>query len=304
MAIDLKKLRHVVETARSESVTRASEVLLITQSALTRSIAEVEAELGIQIFIRLPRGVRVTDMGASFVKRAQQIIGDVDNLITDVKDFRELNTGRFRLGITPAAYQRFIAGALGALAHDNPNLTIEMETGSADKLARELTAGNLDAIIGHAGILSRWPDLEITIVADFHHAMMLRADHPLSRRKKVTERDVLEFPLLLPSFVQPLQNGIAALHAKHSLPPPSPQYICDDFETVMTLISATDAYTPVISLNPTFGDLRSSFLLLEKVINLPNQHMAFATSLTQSASPAAIAFRHHLEEQFSRQKAK
>jgi len=294
----------VVETARLESVTRASEVLFITQSALTRSIAEVEAELGIQIFIRLPRGVRVTDMGASFVKRAQQIIGDVENLITDVKDFRELNTGRFRLGITPAAYQRFIASALGHLAKTNANLNIEMTTGSADMLARGLTAGNLDAVIGHAGILSRWPDLEISIVADFHHAMMLRADHPLSEKPKVTERDVLALPLLLPSFVQPLQNGIAALHAKHSLPPPSPKYICDDFETVMTLISQTDAYTPVISLNPTFGELQQKFLLLENVINLPNQHMAFATSLTQSRSPAASAFKQCLEEQFSRQNRK
>lgn len=299
MAIDLRKLRHIVETARFESVTRASEALFITQSALTRSIAEVEAELGIQIFIRLPRGVRATDMGASFVKRAQQIIGDVENLITDVTDFRELNTGRFRLGITPPAYQRFVSGALGRLAQNNPNLVIEITTGPANALAPGLTAGNFDAIIGHAGLLGRWPDLEINIIANFHHAIMLRNNHPISQKQPLTERDVLEYPLLLPSFVEPLQNGIATLHADNNLPPPSPKYICDNFEVVMSIISKTDAYTPVISFNPTFGVLRRKFLLLENIITLPKQQMAFATSYTQSCSPAAAAFKRHLEEELT-----
>lgn len=304
MAIDLKKLRHVVETARFESVTRASEALLITQSALTRSIAEVEAELGIQIFIRLPRGVRVTDMGANFVKRAQRIIGDVENLITDVTDYRELNTGRFRLGVTLPTYQRFISGALGLLARNNPNLVIEIATGSTNVMARGLTAGNFDAVVGHAGLLCQWPDLEISIIANFYHAMMLRANHPVSLKRKITELDILELPLLLPSFVQPLQNGIAALHAKNNLPPPSPKYICDDFENVMTIISATNAYTPVISFNPTFGVLQKKFFLLENVINLPEQQFALATSNTQSRSPAAIAFKKYLEEQHSKHSAK
>ncbi len=85
IAIDLRKLRHVVETARFENVTRAAEALYITQSALTRSLADVEAELGTPLFVRLPRGVRVTDQGRRFVDRARLIIGDVGDLLADIQ---------------------------------------------------------------------------------------------------------------------------------------------------------------------------------------------------------------------------
>jgi len=289
MAIDIRKFRHVVETARCESVTHAAAILHITQSALTRSIAEVEAELGIQLFVRLPRGVRVTDAGRSFVDRAKRIIGDVDELLTGITDYQKLNTGRLRLGVAPAGYQRFVAQPVARLAGENPSLAIEIIPGSVDELAPRLTAGVLDAIVGHAGMLRLWPDLEVTPVVDFHCAMLLRKDHPLSGKSRISEADILRYPLLLPSSIEPLQNGIATLCVRNGLPPPNPHYVTDDFGLVTALIQATDAFTPAISLNPTFGRLRDNFMLLEREIELPTQRLAFAVSKTRARTPAASA---------------
>ncbi|SLN67112.1 LysR family transcriptional regulator [Oceanibacterium hippocampi] len=295
MAIGLRKLRHVVETARFESVTRAADALLITQSALTRSIAEVEAELGIQLFVRLPRGVRTTEAGRSFVEKALRIIGDVNSLVSGVEDYRNLRSGRLRLGVAPAGYQRFVSEAVASLAGENPSLAVEVTTGSSETLAPRLTSGEFDAIVGHARLLGRWPDLEVTDMADFYLAMMVRKGHPLSVNTKLLEADVLKFPLLLPSTIEPLQNGIALRCARNGLPPPNPQYVFDDFELVSAIIDRTDAYTPVISLNPSFGRLRERFLLIQDVVELPSQHLGFAVSRTRSQSPAAIAMMEKLK---------
>ena len=99
--IDLKRLRYIVEIARCESITTAAETLSLTQPALTRSVAEVENELGTKLFHRLPRGVALTEQGERFVQGARRVIGDVDDLISDIRDASEALCGRLRIGVSP-----------------------------------------------------------------------------------------------------------------------------------------------------------------------------------------------------------
>ena len=82
--IDLRRLRYIVEAARAKSVTAAAHILAITQPALTRNITEVEEELGVQIFHRLPRGIELTEKGEEFVNRARVILEDVELLSRDM----------------------------------------------------------------------------------------------------------------------------------------------------------------------------------------------------------------------------
>ena len=72
--IDLRKIRHVVEVAHSESITTAAYTLSISQPALTRSIADVERQLGVKLFERMRRGMRLTEAGRVFVDHAQRVI--------------------------------------------------------------------------------------------------------------------------------------------------------------------------------------------------------------------------------------
>lgn len=285
MAIDLRKFRHVVETARLENVTHAAEVLHITQSALTRSIAEVEAELGVQLFVRSKRGVKLTKIGHEFVARAQRIVNDADELLTGVKSNQILRTDRLRLGVAPAVYQSFMSRPIAKLAAENPTLAIEIIPGSAETLAPQLTAGMLDAIFGHMGQLERWPDLDIEQISVFYHAAMVRKGHPLGALKRIREKDILSYPIILPYTLEPLQNAFSNSYAKANLPPPNPLYVCDNFEIVSALIEKTDAFTPVISPTPTFDHLRQRFMVIDKTLHLPDQRLGLAVSRSQSKTP-------------------
>ena len=93
MITDLRKLRHVVGVAEAESFTGAGTVLGVTQSALTKSVAEVERHLDVSLFHRLPRGVRVTEAGEAFVQRARKILADLDDLHEGIDKLRDLRAG-------------------------------------------------------------------------------------------------------------------------------------------------------------------------------------------------------------------
>lgn len=296
MAIDLRKLRYLVETARYESVTRAAAALRITQSALTRSIAEVEAELQLQLFIRLPRGVRVTDAGADFIDRARRLVGDFDELLTGTGEYRSLTTGRLRLGVAPAGYHRFINRPVSRLAADHPGLTIDIVTGSVTHLAPRLALGELDAMLAPVAMLAKWPDLAVDTLADFNVTAFVRPGHPLARMETVTERDVLGFPIVMPATVEALDTDIAGLYQRNGLPPLNGRYNCDDFDLTCDLVENTDAFALVISLSPGFGQLANRFHLLQGVVGMPQQQLGFAHSPARALTPAAARLREILQE--------
>ncbi len=298
IAIDLRKLRHVVETARFENVTRAAEALHITQSALTRSLADVEAELGTPLFVRLPRGVRVTEQGRRFVDRARLIIGDVDDLLADVNNHKGLHTGRLRLGVCPPGYQRFISRPVGDLAGRHPGLRLEISTGTTDDLVPRLITGDIDGIIGHRGWLKRWPDLQLTALASFHSAFIVRQDHPLTRQVAVTERDILALPMIIPATVEPLHTDLATLYTRNGLPPLNPHYVVDDVEVIQDIVDCTDACAPMTSLNPGFGRMSQRHHLFLDEVDLPVQRMVFATSQSRMTSPGATTLAAILKESF------
>lgn len=287
--IDLKKLRFVAETARFASITQAAGALNITQSALTRNIAEVEQDLGFPLFIRLPRGVQLTEAGADFVAGARRVVGDFETLLQGADDYLALRAGGLKLGVSPAGYQRFANLPLAELASDHPDLTLDVLTGSPRRLAPMLSLGELDAIVGQAAPLRAWPDLDVTPLARFHVAAMVRRNHPLLAAERIDEVDLLRYPLIMPRTVESMETDIARLYALNGLPPPRARYTTDDFDLTCTLVERTDAFALVISLSPGFGALGERFRLFTDILAMPPQEIAFATSRSRRATPAAKA---------------
>ena len=132
--IDLRKIRHVVEVAQSESITTAARKLSISQPALTRSIAHVEKQLGVQLFRRLRRGMRLTEAGQVFVEQARGVVKGVEDLFVNTEDYLNLKLGRLRIGVAPAAYQGFMAKTIAEMVSDYPGMRLEIVSGSAEQL--------------------------------------------------------------------------------------------------------------------------------------------------------------------------
>lgn len=286
--IDLKRLRYVVEIARAESITSAAETLGLTQPALTRSLGEVEALLGTRLFHRLPRGMQVTEPGIRFVDRARQILSEMDDLIGDVSHSPENVTGRLRLGVTPSSWLPYARSALTALAVDYPGIKIEIVSGTVQALCPRLVHGELSSVLATSTYLSRWRDLEIIPLKKLKVGCLVRTNHPVTQIPKPEETDLLGYPVVMPSSVDPTYSDTAGRYLQHNLAMPQPHYITDDWEMIQDLVRATDAYHPITY--PETLRLDDGLTILEDVLKLSEHQVSIAFSRAHPRSEAAELF--------------
>ncbi|MEZ5557680.1 MAG: LysR family transcriptional regulator [Pseudomonadales bacterium] len=300
--VDLKRMRYIVEVARAQSITTAAETLGLTQPALTRSIAEVEQELGTRLFHRQPRGMQLTEAGTRFVQHAKRILGEVDDLVADLREGPNLLTGRLRIGLAPAGFIYHAIPALRRLARDYPGIKIEIVDGAAQSLCPRLLQGELNGIVGSSSYLRRWRELEVELLRPMYFGCMVRKDHPVGRLAQPTEADILRYPVVLPASVEPVYSDIAQRYAHHG-EYMQPQYVTDNFDLTRALVQSTDAYHPVHHPEPDFGGLREQFLILENLIPLPEHHLSFACSSVHPKTEALERFQHLLSESLRRPSA-
>jgi|GEM_PF-228349 len=293
-AIDLKRLRMVVEVARAEAITTAAASLGLTQSAVSRGVAEVEDALGARLFERLPRGIRLTEGGRRFVTRARRLLADVDDLVTELREEDRRVTGRLRVGVTVSGtHATWVLATFGA-AH--PGVAIETATGTPQALCPRVARGDLDVVLGSSSYLRGWRDLDVTVLAPLHFACMLRKDHPLASVERPREIDVLRYPAVMNEIVDPTYSDLAQRYAHHRLPRFQAQYVTDDFALVRRFVSRTDAFFALMSLDPDFWGLGEHFLLLRDAVTLPPHHVSFACAKGRPRAPVVEALARMLVE--------
>jgi len=290
MPIDLKKLRHVVEVSRSEGITLAAQNLFITQSALTRSIADIESELNLKLFQRTPRGVLTTDAGKLFVSEAQQILDSFENLLSNLGGHRDLEAGHLRIAFASATFQQFISSSIKKLVHAYPGLNVSLIAGLGESLVPRLASGELDILFGTARNLGRWSELDVEVLKDLQCKIMIRHGHPLTKLKAITALDVLKYPAVQAASVERASSEIRGIYSKHGLPPRDPQYVCLDFEMLKGIVASSDAFSPVFSVSSDFGHLEKNFTLIDNTIEMPEQQLVLATFRNRANTPVVDVF--------------
>lgn len=297
--IDLKRMRYIIEVARAEAITSASEILGITQSALSRSIAEAEETLGVKLFHRRPRGIELSEEGVKFIAQAERILSQVDDLVSNMQASGGEIAGRIRLGVSPASNLIHAHRAIRKLADEYPQVTVEVVSGSPQALCPRVLAGDIHLIIGSSSYLRQWRELEVTSLQELHFACVLRKEHPLGALKSIAEIDVLSYPMILPESVDPVHSDTAKRYAVHDLGPPRPRYVTDDINLVYQLISLTDAWFPMMHPSPTFGSLDDHFWLLRDVVEMPTHYLSIARCSLYPANPLTKRMLNLIVSQFS-----
>ena len=147
--VTVSGLRVVREIALSGSFTAAARLLGYSQPAISRQVAAMEAAAGYPLFIREPRGVRVSAAGAIVVEHAGRILAGVDALQQDLAVLGDRLAGRVKLGVFPAAMAVLAPRALALLRSEHPGLQVSLSEGATPSLLRQLRAGRLAvAVIG------------------------------------------------------------------------------------------------------------------------------------------------------------
>jgi LysR family transcriptional regulator, nitrogen assimilation regulatory protein len=147
--MELKELRNFMRVARAGSVSRAAQELRLAQPALSRQIQKLEHELGVSLFARHGRGVRLSVAGSLLLERAEAIVHLVHQTSEEIKDDRSPASGRITLGVPPAAGRILIPPFVARFQKAWPQTTLHMREGVASSLQEWLVEKRIDIAMLH-----------------------------------------------------------------------------------------------------------------------------------------------------------
>jgi DNA-binding transcriptional LysR family regulator len=153
--VELRQLRYFVAIAEEQSFSRAAERVWIAQPGLSTQIRRLETELGVQLFERHTRGVRLTQPGEVFLERARVALAAAETAAATGRDLEAGVVGRVRLGIATEARRAVVSGLLNRFVRERPGVELTVLEGYGGTLWRDLRDGRLDALLaptGHASV--------------------------------------------------------------------------------------------------------------------------------------------------------
>ena len=138
MALDLRLIRYAHSVAAHRSFNRAAATLGIAQPTLSRSIKQLEQQLGLPLFTRSAQGVKPTDFGLMFLKEANSVVAQVADLEQQVSLAKGLKTGNVAVGLGPYAAEALAPGCIRRYVGAHP--TIGVRVRRCDRSSRSRAA--------------------------------------------------------------------------------------------------------------------------------------------------------------------
>lgn len=195
--MELRVLRYYLAVAREENITRAAEILHITQPTLSRQMAELEDELDTRLFERTNRKIALTEAGMLLRRRAEEIVSLADKTEQEFKSGSEELMGLISIGSgVTAAVSESLPDLMQTYTKQYPQVRFELRTGTAAAIKDQLDKGLLDV-----GILMEPVEVEkydfVRLPQKDIWGILMPEDAPLSQKAVITPADVQSLPLIV-----------------------------------------------------------------------------------------------------------
>ncbi|MBR3393615.1 MAG: LysR family transcriptional regulator [Firmicutes bacterium] len=196
--MELRVLKYFLMITRTENITKAADLLHITQPTLSRQIKELEDELGVRLFERDTRKLRLTPEGMLLKERAEEIVDLTDKTITDLKSSGEHLTGNIKIMTGLMNSTVLLSQMMSAFRKQYPGVLFSVYTSTADTTRYQLERGLIDF-----GVVLEPVDLSEMSFIRFEEpetwCAMMRADDPLAFKKAICPQDLFDRELVLPA---------------------------------------------------------------------------------------------------------
>ena len=194
--MDIKLLKNFLQIARLGNMTKASQSLYITQSALSKQMKELEDEFGRPLFFRSSGGMNLTEEGILLRKRAEDIVSLFEKTKQEFEDLDEITGGDVHVGAPESCHMDIFARELLAFRRNYPGLRCHIISGMTVQVEEMLDRGLLDFII-----ISGIPNLNkynhVRYPTDDEWGVIVRKDHHLAKMEKITFENLLDQNLII-----------------------------------------------------------------------------------------------------------
>lgn len=184
----LEQLRIFLAVARLQHVTRAAEVLNLTQSAVSASVQALEAQHGVALFDRVGRGIALNEAGRLFLPRAEALLARAREAEAWLADVRGGAVGSLRLQASQTVASYFLPRHLIAFQTHHPRVAVDFRQGNTASVLAAVRAGETDLGLVEGRV--EGSDLEVETIGGDRLVLLVGKDHPWRGRQRLGPDDL------------------------------------------------------------------------------------------------------------------
>jgi len=194
--MEIKTLKYFLAVAREENMSKASELLHVSQPTLSKTLKALEEELGKKLFVRHSFSISLTEEGHLLKERASDLIAMADKIEQEFTNLDDITGGDIYLGLAESYQIRYLAREIYKLKKQYPHLTYHITSGDTEQVTEKLDKGLLDfAVLCEAPDSSKYDSIRFP-KSDLWGAI-IPASNPLSKKRSIKVSDLIGQPLFV-----------------------------------------------------------------------------------------------------------
>lgn len=299
MKLNERHLMQLAAVVDSGSVSEAAASLGMTQSAVSRSLAMLEARVGEALVLKGRRPLEATALGTQLAVQGRIMLAASRRASEAVRGFIKGTDGVVRLGGVPFFIDAVISRMIGEFQCLEPQVTVHQSYLNLPDLMTALDGGGIDLGIVPIGALDLGSAYEFLEILPGRNVVACRRDHPLLRKRRLEARDLTRCPWVAPLPGSPLMSDLQMILMSLGTSDLNIRYSGGSLMSVVNYLSATDALAvlpfPVVLAQRRDGDVT----VLPYDIPQPDRTLGILRHRGGARSPAAERFAGHVASAFA-----
>lgn len=194
--MELRHLRYFVAVAEKENISQAAKILHVSQPALSRQMRDLEEELGISLFKRGGKFVRLTEAGNVFLREAHAALMRVDDAVAITKAAAHRKRNQICVGYGPVPTAEILPRALRAFQRSNPQVKVRLRAMTTEGMIRALRSGNIDVSLMANGLSEDLEGLTVMELCTYPLRVAVPRTHRFARIRSVQIDEVAREPII------------------------------------------------------------------------------------------------------------
>lgn len=194
--MEIRVLKYFLTVVREENISKAANVLHITQPTLSRQLSQLEEDVGVKLFHRGTRKIALTNEGILLRRRAEEIIELIDITERELVEQDEMIEGKISIGCGELASVEILAGIFDKFSKKYPRVTYDLFTATADHIKERMDNGLTDI-----GLLLEPVDMDkydfMRLDVKERWVVLMRPDDALAGKEYVTAAELSELPIIM-----------------------------------------------------------------------------------------------------------
>lgn len=212
--MELRVLNYFVMAAREENITKAAQLLHVTQPTLSRQLMQLEEELGVKLFDRSSHRIILTSEGMLLKRRAQEILTLAERARGELEQKDETLSGLVTVGSGELQSVNELSGLIADFRNRHPLVTFDIYSGNTEGIKTRIVSGTLDiGLLLEPVDTSRYEFIRFNTKEQW--GVLVSEKSELAKKKYVTAEDLIDYPILAP-ISDPIRNELSNWFGDHA----------------------------------------------------------------------------------------